>query len=122
MLTSRIHVPSPSNPEPEDIFQSSLRALFSDDTQNSHGNPGDRLIYQSPLYGDITIHLPIHPNLDAKRRLFAHYLWSSGVLVADKIERASHRGGRVTGNETPDSNPGCWNVCGEKVLELGGGA
>ena len=90
MLTSRIHVRPPSDPEPEDIFQSSLPALFVDDTQNSHGSPGDTLIYQSPQYGDIRIHLPVHPDVDASRRLFAHYLWNAGVLVADLIEHANH--------------------------------
>ena len=122
MLTSRVHVPPPPDPEPEDIFQSSLHALFPDDTQNSHGNPGDHLVYRSPLYGDIIIHVPVHPDLDEKRRLFAHYLWNAGVLVADTIERASHRGHRVIENESEASNSDCWNVCGERVLELGAGS
>jgi EEF1A N-terminal glycine/lysine methyltransferase len=122
MLTSRIHVPPPPDPKPEDIFQSSLTALFKDDTQNSHGNPGDRLFYRSPLYGDITIHLPEHPYLDSNRRLFAHYLWNAGVLVADTIERASNRGDRVIETESEALNSDYWNVKGERVLELGAGS
>jgi EEF1A N-terminal glycine/lysine methyltransferase len=122
MLISRIYVPPPPDPEPEDIFQSSLATLFPDDTQNSHGNPGDRLVYRSPLYGDITILVPVHPDLDAKRRLFAHYLWNAGVLVADMIERANHRADRMIESESGASNSNHWNVWGEKVLELGAGS
>jgi hypothetical protein len=121
MLALRIHVPPPPEPEPEDIFQSSLTVLFPDDSQNSHGNPGDRLVYRSPLYGDISIYVPVHPDLDANRQLFAHYLWNAGVLVADMIERASHPDDRVIEIESEATNSDCWNVGGERVLELGAG-
>lgn len=121
MLTSRIHISPPADPEPEDIFHSSLPALFSDDTINSHGNPGDTLIYQSPLYGEITVHVPVHPDRDVSRLLFAHYLWNAGVVVADKIESASRCHQRMSEHESPECDRHFWNVRGERVLELGAG-
>ncbi len=121
MLTSRIHVSPPSDPEPEDIFHSSLSALFSDDTVNIHGNPGDTLIYQSPSYGEITVHVPVHPDQDVQRLLFAHYLWNAGVLVADKIESASRCDRPIYDHDSSDCDRDFWNVRGERVLELGAG-
>jgi hypothetical protein len=122
MLTSRIYVPLPSDPEPEDILQSWLRALFLDDTQNSHGNPGDNLTYQSPHYGDIEIHLPVHPgHVGVGRHLFAHYIWNAAIFIADRIEEASHGHKRMIESESTDSNQGFWNVRSEKVIELGAG-
>lgn len=121
MLTSRIHISPLSDPEPEDIFHSSLAALFPDDTVNSHGNPGDTLLYQSPLYGDITIHVPAHPDQDVKRLLFAHYLWNAGVLVADRIESASRCDKRMSDHDSSQCDQNFWNVRGKKVLELGAG-
>jgi EEF1A N-terminal glycine/lysine methyltransferase len=122
MLTSRIHIRPPSDPEPEDIFQSSLHALFLDDSQSSHGNPGDTLIYRSPRYGEIKINLPAHPDHDAGRRLFAHYLWNASVLVADMIEEASQpTSGSLIDCGSPDLDQGYWDVRGERILELGAG-
>ena len=63
MLTSRITAPPPSNPEPEDIFSSSLNVLFTDDTQNSHGVPGSSIIYTSPYHGPLTLQIPSHPSV-----------------------------------------------------------
>lgn len=121
MLTSRIQIPPPADLEPEDIFQSSLATVLLDDTQNSHGTPGDLLIYQSPRFGDIKVHLPEHPNVGSGRELFAHYLWNAGVLVADKIEEASNHNEKLLKNPPPNSTHGLWNVRGERVLELGAG-
>jgi EEF1A N-terminal glycine/lysine methyltransferase len=121
MLTSRIHVPSPSDREPEDIFQSSLATLFTDDIQNSHGSPGGTLMYESPYYGEIKIHLPKHPDLNAERQLFAHYLWNAGILVADFIEQASHCVEKGIEHASTKFGQGFWNVRGERVLELGAG-
>lgn len=120
MLTSRIHIRPPSEPQPEDIFQSSLHALFLDDSQNSHGNSGDTLIYQSPHYGTIKINVPNHPDDDA-RLLFAHYLWNASVLVADLVENASHSSGGPLSYRCPDEAGNYCNFRGEKVLELGAG-
>jgi hypothetical protein len=118
MLASRIHVSTPSETEPEDIFQSSLAVLFSDDTQSSHGNPGDSLIYRSPCYGNIKIFLSTHPDVHARRQLFAHYLWNAGILVADMIERASSCDESVVQHGPPYSDQSFWDVRGEGSSNL----
>lgn len=112
MLTSRITVPTPSQPSPEDIFSSSLNHLFTDDTQNSHGTPGASVIYTSPLHGPLTLQIPAHPSFEAGRRLFAHYLWNAAVVAADLIEN---------GSSNDRSNDSPFKMTGKKVLELGAG-
>ena len=72
------------------------------------------MTYQSPHYGDIKICLPVQPDVEASRQLFAHYLWNAGVVAADMIEKASHDGQRI-------SDTSFWNVRDERVLELGAG-
>jgi hypothetical protein len=111
----------------EDLFSSSLSTLFPDDAPQFHGDPGQHLLYSSPRYGDITIMIPSYPGqledrnqkiadgtevneVDEARKLFAHILWSSGMVVADGLERAH------------DSDAGMWKVKGETVLELGAGS
>lgn len=129
MLTTRITVPSPSIPSQEDIFSSALSALFTDDTQTSHGSPGGSLIYTSPLFGDITLQIPAHPDVEEGRKLFAHYLWNASLVAAEGIERASVAvGGGVSENGSGSGgggseqwNPKWWNVRGKRVLELGAG-
>ncbi|KAL2849521.1 hypothetical protein BJY01DRAFT_145062 [Aspergillus pseudoustus] len=109
----------------EDLFSSSLSSLFPDDAPQFHGDPGQHLLYSS-RYGDITIMVPSYPcqlekvsqetemgaanDVDEARKLFAHILWSAGMVVADGFERAH------------DSGAGMWKVKGETVLELGAGA
>lgn len=112
MLTARISEPPPANPEVEDIFSSSLNALFPDYTQNSHGIPGGSIIYTSPTHGPLTLRIPAHPDVEEGRRLFAHYLWNSAVVAADLIETASS-------DEANSQDP--FNVSGKSVLELGAG-
>jgi len=121
MLPSRVWVQPPPNPEQEDIFSSSLGALFTDDTQNSHGTPGQSVVYHSPRYGDITLEIPRHPDVEEGRKLFAHYLWNAGVVAADAIESAGN-----DEEEEPDArkvqwNKKYWDVRGKDVLELGAG-
>ena len=116
MLTSRIIVPPPENPEPEDIFSSGLNALFTDDTQNSHGIPGGTIFYNSPTYGSLTIRVPAHPDIDEGRRLFAHYLWNAAVIAASLIETASSS---PDASSQGDDNP--FNMTGKSTLELGAG-
>lgn len=116
MLTSRIIVPPPDNPEPEDIFSSGLNALFTDDTQSSHGVPGGTILYNSPAYGAITIRIPEHPDIDEGRLLFAHYLWNAAVLAASLIETASSSTDHLSPS---DDNP--FNVTRKSTLELGAG-
>jgi hypothetical protein len=131
MLTSRITVPVPSAPSQEDIFCSAFSSLFTDDIQNSHGSPGGSLIYTSPAFGDITLRIPAHPDVEEGRNLFAHYLWNASLVAADGIERASvaaesgvsgnsngHGGGGGGGEQW---NPRWWNMRGKRVLELGAG-
>jgi nicotinamide N-methyltransferase len=127
MLTSRITLPTPSAPSQEDIFSSALSSLFTDDTQNSHGSPGGSLIYTSPSFGDITLQIPAHPDVEEGRKLFAHYLWNASLVVAEGIERASVEktfgvGENDEGNSGGEEwNPRWWNVRGKRVLELGAG-
>ncbi|KAL3468444.1 hypothetical protein BJX64DRAFT_282616 [Aspergillus heterothallicus] len=111
----------------EDLFASSLSSLFPDDAPQFHGDPGQHLLYSS-RFGDITIMVPSYPEqsesrnqktkmgglneVEEARNLFAHILWSAGMVVADGFERA-HDG---------NSDAGMWKVKGETVLELGAGA
>jgi hypothetical protein len=127
MLTSRITLPTPSTPSQEDIFSSALSSLFTDDTQNSHGSPGGSLTYTSPVFGDIELQVPAHPDVEEGRKLFAHYLWNASLIVAEGIECASvgvgvdgDRNGQTDGRRRGDWNSR-WNVRGKKVLELGAG-
>lgn len=124
MLPFRISAPQLSNPAQEDIFASSLSALFTDDTQNSHGTPGHIVIYESPKYGEIKLGIPQHPDVEEGRKLFAHYLWNSGVVAADAIEVASSQ--HETSREAVaygkvNWNRRYWDVNGTDVLELGAG-
>ncbi|KAL2810421.1 hypothetical protein BJX63DRAFT_320327 [Aspergillus granulosus] len=115
----------------EDLFSSSLSTMFPDDAPQFHGDPGQHLLYSSPRYGDITIMVPSYPGqsesrneeigvgqvneIDEARKLFAHILWSAGMVVADGFERAHDA-------SSGDNEAGMWNVKGETVLELGAGA
>jgi nicotinamide N-methyltransferase len=112
MLTSRLTIPQPANPEVEDIFSSSLSTLFTDDTQNSHGTPGSSIIYTSPRYGALTLRIPAHPDVEERRGLFAHYLWNASVVAADLIETAS---------STSEASASPFNVRNKTLLELGAG-
>ena len=90
--------------DPEDIFSSSLGTIFPDDTQNSHGDPGATVIYKSARFGDIKLSVA-DPSQEDDRRLFAHYLWNAGVLLAELISEGQTE----------------YNVEDETVLELGAG-
>lgn len=120
-LTYRIQVPSPTNLEPEDIFESSFATIFIDDIQNTHGRSGGVLFYQSPRFGHIKIHLPQHPSHDDAQRLFAHFLWNAGVLLADNIEEASNHNERLLEYSSSNAKYEYWDVRSERVLELGAG-
>jgi len=128
MLTSRITLPAPSTPSQEDIFSSALSSLFTDDTQNSHGSPGGSLTYTSPVFGDIELQIPAHPDVEEGRKLFAHYLWNASLVVAEGIECASvgvgvngdNKNGQTDCRECGDWNSR-WNVRERRVLELGAG-
>lgn len=126
MLSSRVSVPLPPEYTQEDIFSSSISSLFTDDTQNSHGTPGQAVVYYSPRYGEITLGIPQHPDVEEGRKLFAHYLWNSGVVAADAIECASHDDVEIVTDSEHATEPNIWdrrywNVKGKDVLELGAG-
>lgn len=121
MLLSRVWVRPPPNPEQEDIFSSSLASLFTDDTQNSHGTPGQSVVYNSPRHGDINLEIPRHPDVEEGRKLFAHYLWNAAVVAADAIESASTDEQEELDASKVQWNKKYWDVRSKNVLELGAG-
>ncbi|KAK4945181.1 hypothetical protein LTR10_015607 [Elasticomyces elasticus] len=118
MFPSRVCAPLRAAPESEDIFESALSNLFTDDTQNSHGTPGQSVVYDSPRFGKIALRIPAHPDVEEGRKLFAHYLWNAGVIAADAIECASRDG--VTDCQVQWDRRH-WDVRGKRLLELGAG-
>jgi hypothetical protein len=125
MYTTRISTPIETAPEAEDIFSSALSTIFTDYVQNSHGVPGSTVTYHSPRVGDISLRIPTHPDVEEGRKLFAHYLWNSGVIAADAIECASASGTKEDGNEGEGVkdrwDKRYWSVTGKRTLELGAG-
>jgi len=116
MLTSLIHLPATTaSPSTEDIFSTAIGLIFTDDLRNQHGDPGAVIIYRSKAYGDLELRLS-DPNSEDGRKLFAHYLWNAGVLMAELIGGGTVDGGAMEGRG------GGWSVGGERVLELGAGA
>lgn len=124
----------------EDIFAAFLPLLLPDDAPQFHGDPGQLLRYDSPLYGPLTIMIPHYPRkseenkgtgarlgrdnqpineVDEGRKLYAHILWSSAMVVAQGVEDADAIG-KKSGSKSIDKT--MWNVKGHRVLELGAGA
>lgn len=125
-LLSRITVPSPPAPEAEDIFLSGLTTLFTDDAVNSWGTPGGSITYKSPRFGTLSLRIPIHPDEDQGRKLFAHYLWNAGVVAADAVETASadpavHIETRGRDTTIQHWDPRYWDVRSKTTLEIGAG-
>ncbi|KAJ5675715.1 hypothetical protein N7462_008612 [Penicillium macrosclerotiorum] len=133
-----------SDPEEsqEDLFSAFLPHLFPDDAPSFHGDPGQRLIYTSPRYGELEIMVPSYPGqtrdnsekgtngpekkdegnqAEEGRKLFAHILWSAGMVVAEGVENADCK---AMENVSAAQKEACevWSVQGETVLELGAGA
>ena len=104
MLTDKIRLSGPDSNDPEDIIFSSLGVIFPDDITNQHGDRDHSVIYVSPTFGSITLTLA-DPQGDDNRRLFSHFLWNSGLQLAEFIEEDDQD----------------WRVEGERVLELGAG-
>jgi hypothetical protein len=126
MLLTRISIPPPLQPEPEDIFSSALTSIFTDDTVNSHGTPGSSVTYCSPRFGDISLRIPVHPDMEEGRRLFAHYLWNAAVVAADAIESESTPLGNSEDGKTESTPSSQWDgryfdMRNIRVLELGAG-
>lgn len=112
-----------SQPEPEDIFTSSLGLVFTDDAQNMHGDPDNVVIYKSPNFGEIDLGVA-DPQGEDERRKFAHYLWNAGILMGELV---GGRPGRFTGGEQSrewwvgKDEEKLWDVRRQAVLELGAG-
>ena len=119
-IPSRIHpLPNKSSSsatyEPEDpidIFSLALSSgtLFPDHPITSHGDPGGRIGYTSPKFGEIVLDIPKHPDEETGRGLFAHYLWSAAAVAAAAIEQGSS-----------DSKSAVWDFRNCRVLEVGAG-
>lgn len=128
----------------EDLFGSFLPHLFPDDAPSFHGDPGQHLLYSSPRYGDLNIMVPSYPSSSSKRseeiaaglakpdgsvnevdegrKLFAHFLWSAAMVVAEGVEQAdTPTAPGETETETQIENRELWSIKGESVLELGAG-
>ncbi|KAH8176740.1 lysine methyltransferase domain-containing protein [Sarocladium implicatum] len=88
-LTSRIRLAEPEGSDPEDIFSSSITALFSDTVANQHGDGQHSLIYTSPqLPRPLVLELAKPVSLE-DRQLFSHFLWNASLLLAELVERDS---------------------------------
>ncbi|RDW57534.1 putative nicotinamide N-methyltransferase [Aspergillus mulundensis] len=127
--------------DPEDVFTAFISHLFPDDAPQFHGDPGQHLLYSSPRYGELEIMVPSYPSqsrsgelsqtvaeglprsdghanpIEEGRKLFAHFLWSAGIVVAEGIEQADESEDKLS-----NADYKIWKVQGEKVLELGAGA
>ncbi|KAJ5430128.1 hypothetical protein N7491_007144 [Penicillium cf. griseofulvum] len=127
---------SESDEEPEDLFGAFLPHLFPDDTPPFHGDPGQHLLYSSPAMATSTSCQKRSEEIAAgqaktdgtvnqvneQRQLFAHFLWSAAMVVAEGVEEADTPTADETMTETQKENRELWNVKGESVLELGAGA
>jgi nicotinamide N-methyltransferase len=122
-----------ATPDTEDIFQSSLGLIFTDDLQNQHGDPGTTVTYRSNGYGDLEFEVA-DPIGETERTKFAHYLWNAGVLMGEFIggQKGSKKAAsdeiwgvrKFTGGRTwwlDDDEEVRWQVEGQQVLELGAG-
>lgn len=124
---------------PEDVFSAFLPHIFPDDAPTFHGDPGQHLLYSS-RWGDLTIMVPTYPGqndkrseeiaagqtekeevnpVEAGRKLFAHFLWSAAMVVAEGVEDA-HSNSATPSPKEEDARQ-IWQVKGERVLELGAG-
>ncbi|KAJ5773485.1 hypothetical protein N7457_008381 [Penicillium paradoxum] len=114
---------------PEDLFGAFLPHLFPDDL---------------PLYGDLDIMVPSYPSssekrseeiaagqakpdgsvnqVDEGRKLFAHFLWSAAMVVAEGVEEADTPTAPGTETTAQKEARELWSIKGESVLELGAGA
>lgn len=99
-----IVVPPDDEDEPEDIFAAAPGFLFTDDLRNHHGDNRSLLVYKSKRFGDIELRTA-DPKSENDRKLFAHYLWNAGIMMAELIGQESSK----------------WSVKGQRVLELGAG-
>lgn len=115
---------------PEDIFESTLGSIFTEDLQNLHGDdPNTVIIYKNAKHGNLELRTA-DVNGEEQRRKFAHYLWNAGILMAELISGRPADGQDDTSEEgwkngewwVDKEEEQNWNVHGESVLELGAGA
>lgn len=130
--------------DPEDLFGAFIFHMFPDDAPQFHGNPGQHLLYTSPSYDNLEIMVPDYPleekkksttdeattekksdvnrtgQVEEARKLFAHFVWSAAMIVAEGIEYAHN----YETDPTPAKKEAykIWNVTDQTVLELGSGA
>lgn len=57
--------------------------------------------------------------VDKGRKLFAHFLWSAAMVVAEGVEDAA---AAAAGKKNVRMEKMMWNVKGHRVLELGAGS
>ena len=125
MITSLIR-PAPglttdlSQASPEDILSHGLPLLFPDEARNQHGDPGSRVIYASKAFGDMMLELA-DPVGEQERRLFAHYVWNAGVMLAELIGEEWLKQKEVGLPTEAGEGDGRWTVSEHAVLELGAG-
>lgn len=124
-LTDLVQIIAPDrDDEPEDIFASAPGLIFTDDLRNSHGGGADcTVVYKSRRFGDIHLRTA-EPDDEVERRLFGHYLWNAGVMMAELIGQAD---GNIDGDAGSDAEAvihgdARWSVRDHAVLELGAGA
>ena len=77
-----------TNDDAEELFTAFLPHLFPDEAHSCLGDPGQTLIYSSPLYGDLRITVPGYPALN------------TSTVGSDSVEPASTANG--TENQTAD--------------------
>ncbi|KAK2861339.1 hypothetical protein FQN49_004310, partial [Arthroderma sp. PD_2] len=137
--------------EVEDRLASFLPILYPESAPSCVGQPGQRLVYSSSLFGDLALTIPDYSHdqeraekdekeakeekeerseaeVEKARRLFAHYLWGSALLVTDGIERAAREQGENTVSSSTTASPSTgntddlqWSVKGHRILEVGAG-
>ncbi|KAK7547018.1 hypothetical protein JOL62DRAFT_493825 [Phyllosticta paracitricarpa] len=145
MLPHLLQVTHPSTSpdadnDPTSLFSSALGTIFSDDLCNQHGDRDALITYlpsAHPAYPAIELRAA-DPTSEDGRRMFAHYLWNAGVLMAELVagrgrrgaeERLEKDGGAWVSFRLADDKAwwvGCeeermWSVMGHTVLELGAG-
>lgn len=104
-------LPLTDEEEPEDIFAYAPGLIFTDDLRTSHGDSKAKIVYHSAQHGDIELRTA-DPQSETDRRLFGHYLWNAGVLLAERLS------GRrmINGHEAAQ-----FSVKDQSVVELGAG-
>lgn len=115
MLSSLVEVPETADPSSEDVLSSCTDLIYPNEARSLYGDAGFSVIYKSRKFGNIELKLS-DPQSESGWKLFAHYLWTSGVLLAELVSGVFDPGS--TGSLSSDVD---WSVEGQDVLELGAG-